>query len=95
MRARKIDTNQPKIVDQLRQCGISVQILSAVGKGCPDLMCGVNGRTYCFELKNPDQPKSAQALTAEEVIFKNEWKGHYAIIRTIEEALEEINRRKI
>lgn len=95
MRARKIDENQPAIVDQLRQCGITVQVLSATGKGCPDLLCGVNGRNYLLELKNPDQPKSSQALTADEAIWHNEWKGQVAIVRNIDEALAEINKRKI
>ena len=90
MRARKIDINQPKIVDQLRQCGISVQVLSAVGKGCPDLLCGVGGRNFLLELKNPDQPPSKQALTAEEAIWHNEWKGKVAIVRDIDEALAAI-----
>lgn len=94
MRAKKIDINQPKVVDQLRQLGISVRVTSMVGQGFPDLIAGVNGRTYCFELKNPDQPKSAQELTADEAIFRSEWKGHYAVVTTIEEALAEINKRR-
>ena len=47
-------------------------------------------RNYFFEVKNPDQPKSAQALTAEEAIWHNEWKGQVTIVRTVEEALQAI-----
>lgn len=36
--AARIDANQPAIVNALRQAGATVQILSHVGKGCPDLL---------------------------------------------------------
>lgn len=90
MRAHKIDDNQSKIVEALRSIGVSVFITSGIGKGYPDLTCGVFKKTYLLEVKNPDQSKSAQALTAEEAIFHNEWKGHVAIVRTVAEALEAI-----
>jgi hypothetical protein len=87
MRARKIDQNQTEIVEALRQVGATVQILSAVGQGCPDICAGIFHRNYFMEIKNPDQPKSAQALTAEEAIWHNEWKGQVAIVRSPEEAI--------
>ena len=46
MRAAKIDANQNEIVDALRKAGCSVQILSSVGKGCPDILVGRGGRNY-------------------------------------------------
>jgi hypothetical protein len=88
--AHKVDDNQSKIVEGLRSIGATVQLLSGVGKGCPDLLVGIFKRNYCFEIKNPDQPKSTQALTSEEAIWHNEWKGQIAIVRTVEEALEAI-----
>jgi hypothetical protein len=90
MIARKTDDNQSKIVEALRSIGATVQILSAVGHGCPDIAVGIFRRNYFFEIKNPDQPKSAQSLTADEAIWHNGWKGRVAIIRNVEEALEAI-----
>ena len=90
MRAKRTDMNQEKIVEALRSIGATVLILSGVGQGCPDIAVGIFKRNYFMEIKNPDQPKSAQALTAEEAIFHNGWKGQVAIVRTVEEALEAI-----
>ena len=90
MRAKRTDDNQTEIVNGLRQVGATVQILSAVGEGCPDILVGIFGRNYVMEIKNPDQPKSAQALTAKEAIWHNEWKGQKSIVRNIDEALAEI-----
>ena len=93
MRARKIDGNQGTIVDALRQCGATVQILSAVGSGCPDILVGINKRNYLFELKNPEQSKSDQQLTPQEAIWINEWNGQVAVVTTPEEAIAAINPR--
>lgn len=50
--ARRIDENQPEIVKTFRQLGASVLILSNLGKGCPDICCGIFGKNYLFEIKN-------------------------------------------
>ena len=91
MRARKVDDNQGKIVEALRRCGATVQILSGVGAGCPDILAGIFKRNFLLEIKNPDQPKSAQVLTADEAIWHNEWKGQVAVVRSVEEAVAAIN----
>lgn len=44
-RAARIDANQPDVVRVLRGVGASVQVLSQVGQGCPDLLAGVAGLT--------------------------------------------------
>lgn len=36
--AKRIDENQPRIVANLRRIGATVQVLSMVGKGCPDIL---------------------------------------------------------
>ena len=90
MRARRIDDNQTEIVQALRAIGATVAITSAQGHGFPDLCVGIFKRTYLLEVKNPNQPKSAQALTAEEAIWHNEWKGQVAIVRNVTEAIEAI-----
>jgi hypothetical protein len=83
--ARKVDANQAEIVDALRQLGASVLILSRVGQGCADLAVGLRGETFFLEVKT-DKGK----LTPAEKEFMDSWRGHYAIVRTPEEALKAI-----
>jgi hypothetical protein len=49
---RRVDSNQVLIVAALRARGASVTILSSVGGGCPDLLCGFHERNILFECKN-------------------------------------------
>lgn len=88
--AHKVDDNQSKIVEALRSVGATVQILSGVGRGCPDLLVGIFRRNWLMEIKDGDKPRSAQALTAEEAIWHSEWKGQVAIVRNVDEALAAI-----
>ena len=83
--AAKTDANQQEIVDALRQVGASVLVLSRVGQGCADLAAGIRGQTFFLEVKT-DKGK----LTEDEQKFMDEWRGHYAIVRTPEEALQAI-----
>lgn len=50
----RADKNQQDIVDELRDLGISVLILSQVGGGCPDLLIGHRGKNYLIEVKTFD-----------------------------------------
>ena len=84
---RRTDANQTEIVKLLRQLGLSVFILSDVGKGCPDLMCGWNMHNYLVEIKDGAKPRSAQKLTAQEQKFFDEWQGNVQIINSIDSAL--------
>ena len=80
---RKVDANQAEIVEALRSAGASVQILSGVGHGCPDIIVGLKGRNYLFEIK-----ARGGAMTRDEIIWQQNWKGQYTIIRTVDQALE-------
>lgn len=91
-RASKVDDNQNEIVKALRQIpGISVAITSGIGKGYPDLNLGWKGKTYLIELKDGQKTASRRKLTDDEIRFKNNWTGHYAICSTLDEILNEIN----
>ena len=83
--AAKTDSNQAEIVSALRRVGASVLVLSRVGQGCADLAAGIRGETFFLEVKT-DKGK----LTEDEQKFMDEWRGHYAIVRTPEEALQAI-----
>ena len=90
MRAAKIDANQNEIVNALRKAGCSVQILSSVGKGCPDLICGRNGVNYFIEVKDGNKPKSAQKLTPDQVEWNSNWLGQVAVVNSIEQAFQSV-----
>ena len=81
----KVDANQAEIVEALRAVGASVVVLSRVGQGCADLSAGFRGSNYFLEVKT-DSGK----LTPAELEFQQLWRGHYAIVRTPEEALQAI-----
>ena len=85
-KARRVDANQSEIVEALRAIGASVFLLHAVGCGCPDLLVGFRGVNYLLEIKCGRHAK----LTPAEQRFFDSWNGYASIVRTVDEALEEI-----
>jgi hypothetical protein len=83
--AAKTDANQAEIVQALRDVYCSVLLLHRVGQGCPDIAVGYQGSVYFLEIKT-DKGK----LTPREQEFMDGWRGHYAIVRTPDEALRAI-----
>ena len=79
--AGRVDNTQKAIVRALRDIGASVQVLSAVGGGCPDLAAGWHGSTYFLEVKT-----GSEGLTQAQRDWHANWSGHVAIVRTPEEA---------
>lgn len=88
MRAKRVDDNQKRIVEQLRRLNISVQHLHTIGKGCPDLLLGVRNQNFLIELKDEDKPGSKKKLTDDEQKFFNEWRGQVNKCETLEEILK-------
>jgi hypothetical protein len=86
-RAAKIDDNQTEIVKNLRKAGYSVCILSAVGKGVPDILVGANGVNILMEIKDGNKPLSARKLTPDEAKWHQSWKGQVAVVSSLYEAL--------
>lgn len=87
MKAAKVDSNQPEIVEAFRQLHCSVQHLHTVGSGCPDLLIGVNGFNVLVEVKT-----SAGKLTDDQKDFITVWRGDDVnIVRTREDAIELVN----
>lgn len=94
--AKRIDANQGVIVRAFRDMGASVQILSSVGKGCPDLIVGVFGINLLVEIKDGDKPPSQRKLTEHEKHFHESWKGQVCIIQSVDDAfmlIKEMNKR--
>lgn len=88
MRLRgRVDANQREIVEALRVVGCSVQVLSAVGHGCPDLLVGHHGANILLELKDGSKPPSARRLTEDEERWHRGWQGEVVTVASIDEAL--------
>ena len=81
---KRVDSNQPEIVADLRKVGATVLLLHEVGHGCPDILVGFRGVNYLIEIKssvfavlNPVQLEWHNSL----------WRGQVAVVCTSEEAL--------
>lgn len=83
----KIDANQPEIVAALRKAGCTVQHLHAVGKGCPDLLCAIDGQTFLIEVKDGSKPPSAQKLTLDQITWHLEWQAEVHVVNSVAGAL--------
>jgi hypothetical protein len=91
MRARRIDTNQPQLVKQMRQVGMSVFVTSMIGKGFVDCVCGYRGINFLLEIKDPSQPPSKRKLTDDEQAFHDSWRGNTHVVETIFDVMRILN----
>ena len=76
------DENQAEIVSALRQAGASVELLSQVGKGCPDIIVGWRGVNLLMEIKG----EKGKLNELQESWFEG-WNGQAVVVRTVDEAL--------
>lgn len=91
MRKRgRIDANQSEIVDDLRAIGATVQILSGMGHGCPDLLVGFQGRNILLEIKDGKRIPSERKLTPDEKDWHAAWRGQVAVVESREQALQAV-----
>ena len=88
---RRTDANQKEIVGALRQIGATVQILSDVGSGCPDILVGFRGSNYALEIKDGEKIPSKQRLTPAEAVWHSTWRGQVAIVKSIGEAIRVVS----
>ena len=93
--ARRVDGNQADIVRVLRARGASVEPLSRLGGGVPDLLVGFLGINLLFEVKDPEGARargtgvpSATELTPAERDWQSAWIGQVCVINSAEEAME-------
>lgn len=84
---RKADANQPAIVKALRAAGCSVQHLHAVGAGCPDLLCAVNGVAFLVEVKDGAKHPSKQELNEAQKEWHASWGSDVHVVNSVEGAL--------
>src|SRR5260221_1364421 len=84
---KRVDGSQKEIVKTFRDMGCTVQILSSVGKGCPDILVGFSGANYLFELKDGTKCPSARKLTLAEQAFFEEWRGQVASLTSVDDVI--------
>jgi hypothetical protein len=87
MRAAKVDRNQAEIVAALRKAGATVQLLHAVGKGCPDMLVGFRGKNFMLEVKDWKLAPSQKRLNDAQVEWHAGWKGQVAKVEDADAAL--------
>ena len=84
----RTDANQTAIVEALRKVGASVQSLSAIGDGAPDLLIGWKGHNLLLEVKDGTLPPSARRLTPDQEKWHAAWGGRVKVVKDTWEALE-------
>jgi hypothetical protein len=90
--AAKTDRNQQEIVRAFRQIGATVQVLSSVGKGMPDVLVGYMGVNVLVEIKDGSLPPSKQKLTADQVKWHANWGGQVCVANSIDDAVRKVIR---
>lgn len=86
-RRARTDANHSAVIGALRACGATVQDLSAVGDGCPDLLVGHRGRNFAIEVKDGSKAPSARKLTEDQERWHRDWRGQVVVVNSIEEAI--------
>lgn len=88
MRVKRIDSNQPVLVAQMRKIpGVTVKHTHMVGDGFTDVVIGFRRKNYLLEIKDPSKPPSARRLTEDEKKFHEEWTGQIDVVETIDDVL--------
>lgn len=86
-RAARVDANHAEIAEVFRRMGCAVADTSRLGSGFPDLAVSRHKKTVLVEIKDGRKPPSARQLTPDEIRFKREWKGAYALVECVDDAL--------
>ena len=89
-KAARQDSNQKEIVNFLRDIpGVTVEL------NHNDFLLGYKSRTYWFELKNPERKLKdgtikESAIRPEQIRLQQNFTGHYKVVSSIKEILDEI-----
>jgi len=74
-------------VAALRAAGCTVEVLSDVGRGVPDLLVGIRGRNLLVEVKDGSLPPSRRRLTDDELAWHARWRGAVVVVHDVHEAI--------
>lgn len=75
----KRDANEPEIVEAFRKHGFTVERLDRP----MDLLVGRYGRNWLIEVK-----VEGAKLNANQKAFAERWKGHFAVVRSVQDVAE-------
>jgi len=81
------DDSQDSIVSALVESGCTVQDMSRIGGGVPDLLVGYQGRNFLIECKPAAGTKKQLNLRDTQEKWHAEWTGQVAVAHTPEDAL--------
>ena len=88
--ARRVDGNHAEIKRALRAVGCDVFDASRFGGSFPDLVVGRNNRSMLLEVKDGSKPPSARKPSEGQESFAANWRGHYALVTSVEEAIDAV-----
>lgn len=80
----RIDANQAAVIAALEAAGCTVYV---VDRAPFDLVIGRQKRTWIVEVKDGAKSPSRRKLTPAQATFKETWRGQWAVVETIEQAL--------
>jgi hypothetical protein len=81
------DATQDPIRDALLAVGATVQDLSRIGAGVPDLLVGYHGMNYLIEVKSPSGVKHQTGLRPTQAQWHSKWTGQVNVANSPEQAL--------
>lgn len=87
VRPRRKDANQAEITAALIKIGCDVADTHALGDGFGDIVVGVRGKNLIFEIKDGAKSPSRRKLTPAESKFSRTWRGQWAVISSVDEAI--------
>lgn len=76
-----LDGNHLEITNALRLAGATVQDLSGVGNGCPDIIVGFNNKNHLLEIKMP-----TGKLNKRQQRWHKKWSGGVQVVSSSEDA---------
>ena len=82
--AQRKDANQAEIVAGLLAVGCTVWVMHEPA----DLLVGRRGINLLLECKDGSKRPSARKLTPAQVAFRQSWRGQFAVVTSVEEALQ-------
>lgn len=85
--AKRTDDNHRDVVDEFRQTMPEATVFDAsgAGNGFPDLVIGLAGKNYLFEVKDPEKVPSARNLTDAQKDFHTAWQGQVHVVHSAAE----------
>ena len=90
--AKRVDANHSEVVAEFKELlpEASVFDLSGAGRGIPDILVGLNGFNYLFEIKDGSKPPSARKLTKAQQELHSTWQGQICVIHNAGQMLADI-----